>query len=100
MSRYAKIEGGIVVETRNMASNFDPAEVAHKGDYRIVIQQADPAFDAATHILVTPTSDVASWDFIINPADVEATRKVRALTQDEIDANDANAAAQAVGEPA
>ena len=95
MSRYAKIENNLVVETREMADNFDPAEVAHKGDFRIVNIQADPVFDPDTHILVTPQGELTSWDFVINPSDVEATRKVRALTQQEIDANDAAAAEQA-----
>ena len=92
--RYALIEGGLVVEVREVADNFDPDEVAHKFDLRIVIQQPDPVFDPATHILVTPASELTSWDFIINPNDVEATRLVRALTAEEIAANDEQAAAQ------
>ena len=76
-----------VVETREMADNFDPDEVKQKGDYRILIKQDDPVFDPDTHILVTPTSELTSWSFVINPADVEATRLVRALTQEELDAN-------------
>jgi hypothetical protein len=94
MSRYAKIENDLVVETREMADNFDPDAVSHKGDFRIVNIQADPVFDPATHILVTPQSELTSWDYVVNPNDVEATRKVRALTQEEIDANDEQAAAQ------
>ena len=84
MSNYAKIETGAVVEVRNMADNFDPAEVAHKFDFRIVIVQTDPVFDPLTHRLVGG-SNIANWDFVINPSDVEATRKVIALTQEEID---------------
>jgi hypothetical protein len=95
MSRYAKIESELVVEVRDMASNFDPAEVAHKGDFRIVNQQPDPVFDPDTHILVTPASELTSWDFVVNPADVDATRKVRALTQAEIDAKTDAGIAQA-----
>ena len=94
MSRYARIENNLVVEVRDMADNFDPAEVAHKFDLRIVNQQPDPVFDPLTHILVTPQGELTSWDFVINPADVEATRKVRALTQGEIDAYDASVVAQ------
>ena len=94
MSRYAKIENELVVETREMADNFDPDEVSHKGDFRIVNIQPDPVFDPATHILVTPQSELTSWDFVVNPSDVEATRKIRALTQEEIDANDTSAVAQ------
>ena len=93
MSRYAKIENELVVETREMADNFSPDEVSHKGDFRIVNIQADPVFDPATHILVTPQSELTSWDFVVNPADVEATRKVRVLTQSELDANDEQAIA-------
>ena len=86
MSRYAKIENGLVVEIRNMADNFDPTEVAHKFDFRVVNTQADPVYDPLIHKLLNSGNEVANWDFVINPADVEATRKVVALTQTEIDA--------------
>ena len=58
MSRYALIENELVVETREMADNFDPDEVSHKFDLRIVNQQPDPVFDPATHILVTPAGEI------------------------------------------
>ena len=91
--RYAKIENELVVEVRNMADNFVAEDVAHKGDFRLVNQQPDPVFDPDTHILVTPSGDLNSWDFVVG-VEVDATRKVRALTQAEIDANDDQAAAQ------
>ena len=78
MARYALIESELVVETREMPSNFDPAEVAHKFDWRIVVLQPDPPFDPATEKL-------KGYDFVVNPADVEATLKVVALTQAELD---------------
>ena len=92
--RYAKIENNAVVETREMADNFNPTEVAHKFDFRIINVQADPAFDPLTHKLIR-NQELANWDFVINPTDVEATRKVIALTQAEIDAATAAAADQA-----
>ena len=95
MSRYARIENELVVEVRDMADNFDPDEVRHKYDLRIVNQLPDPVFNPETEILVTPASELTSWDFVVNPNDVEATRLVRPLTQAELDANDEQAAAQA-----
>ncbi len=77
--RYARIEAELVVETRNMADNFDPAEVAHKFDWRIIVLQSDPAFDPATEKL-------QGFDYVVNPADVEATKTVVPLTADELDA--------------
>ena len=86
MSRYARIENELVVEVRDMADNFDPDEVRHKYDLRIVNQLPDPVFDPETEILVTPASELTSWDFVVNPTDVDATRLVRPLTQEELDA--------------
>ena len=86
--RYAKIENNAVTETRAMADNFDPDAVRHKFDFRIINVQADPAYDPLTHKL-------EGWDYVINASDVEATRKVIALTQAEIDAATAAAADQA-----
>ena len=83
--RYALIQNNAVTETREMADNFNPTEVAHKFDFRIINVQADPAYDPLTHKIIS-NQDIANWDFVINPADVEATRKVVALTQAEIDA--------------
>ena len=77
--KYALIESELVVEVRNMASNFDPAEVAHKFDFRVVILQPDPVFDPATEKL-------QGYTYVVNPADVEATRVVVALSQAELDA--------------
>jgi len=77
--RYARIELGLVVETRNMADNFEPTEVLHKFDWRIIVVQPDPVFDPATEKL-------QGFDYVVNPADVEATRAVVALNQDELDA--------------
>ena len=95
MSRYARIENELVVEVRDMADNFDPDEVRHKYDLRIVNQLPDPVFDPETEILVTPASELTSWDFVVNPTDVVATRLVRPLTQEELDAKDEQAIAQA-----
>lgn len=83
--RYARIENELVVEIRNMADNFDPAEVTHKFDFRVVNAQPDPVFDPLTHKIIR-NDDIANWDFVVNANDVEATRKVVALTQGEIDA--------------
>jgi hypothetical protein len=79
MSRYALIEVGVVVEVREMPDNFDPAEVAHKFDWRIISLQPDPAFDPATQKL-------QGFDYVVNPSDVEATPTVVALNQAELDA--------------
>jgi len=92
--RYALIQNNAVTETREMAGNFNPTEVAHKFDFRIVNVQADPAFDPLTHKIIR-NQELANWDFVINANDVEATRKVIALTQAEIDAATAAAADQA-----
>ena len=85
MSRYALIEGGLVVEVRDMADNFDPSEVGHKFDWRLVVVQPDPVFDPLTHRIIR-NNDIANWVFGVGIAEVTATRKVIPLTQDEIDA--------------
>ena len=77
--RYALIQNNAVVETREMADNFDPDAVRHKFDFRVVNVQPDPVFDPLTHKLL-------GWDYVINPASVDATRAIVALTQAEIDA--------------
>ncbi len=77
--RYARIESELVVETREMADNFNPAEVIHKFDWRIIVPQPDPAFDPATEKL-------QGFTYVVNPTDVEATRVVVPLTQAELDA--------------
>ncbi len=77
--RYARIESELVVEVRNMADNFVPAEVLHKFDWRIIVLQPDPAFDPATHKL-------QGFDYVVNPSDVEATKTVVPLTADELEA--------------
>ena len=77
--RYALIKNNAVVKTREMADNFDPAEVAHKFDFRIVNVQPNPVFDPDTHKLL-------GWDYVINVDSVDATPAVVALTQAEIDA--------------
>ena len=86
--RYALIQNNAVTETRAMADNFNADAVRHKFDFRIINVQADPAFDPLTHKLL-------GWDYVINPASVDATRAIVALTQAEIDATTAAAADQA-----
>lgn len=78
MARYARIENGAVVETRVMPDNFDPAAVAHKGDFRIVNILPDPAFDPATQKL-------EGWGYVLFPEYVEAQRDVVQMTQQEQD---------------
>ena len=92
--RYAQIVNGAVFKVRDMTSNFVATEVAHKFDFRVINVQADPAYDPLTHKIIR-NQDLANWDFVINANDVEATRKVIALTQAEIDAATAAAADQA-----
>ena len=77
--RYALIKSGVVVETRNMASNFVAEDVAHKFDFRVVNAQPDPVFDPAIERL-------GDFEYVVNDDAVEATRAVVALTQAEIDA--------------
>jgi len=76
--RYAKIISETVSEVRNMADNFDPAAVAHKFDFRIIVPVANPAFDPATEKL-------HGYDYVVYPEEVTATRKVVALSQGELD---------------
>ena len=86
--RYALIQNNAVVETRAMADNFSADAVRHKFDFRVINVQPDPAFDPLTHKL-------EGWDYVINPASVDATRAIVALTQAEIDAATAAATDQA-----
>ena len=91
--KYALIENNAVTEVRNMADNFVAADVAHKFDLRVVNEQPNPVYDAATHKL-------GDWDYTINADSVDAVRSVVALTQAEIDANTDNAANAAEREQA
>jgi len=79
MSRYALIEANAVTQVRDRPAGFNPADVAHKFDWRSVNQLADPAVDPATQRL-------GDWDYTVNQNDVDAQRAVIALTQQEQDA--------------
>jgi len=76
MSKYALIEANAVIEVRNMPPGFNPADVAHKFDWRVVNILATPAIDPATE-------KIGPWNYVINPSDVDAQRTVVAKTQQE-----------------